>query len=370
MRVGSSTRVHGQEVDAVSEPVGAADNEPSGGGVEGVNARVPVTTDRGVAAPIGRAGASDNGDRVLVIDDEPDIAELVGVTLRTAGYSVEVAHGGTEGLAKASARPPAAVLLDVMMPGLTGLQVCEALRQDVATATTSIIMLTARRATADQVEALRRGADDYITKPFDPDELVARVETALRRGRKLREVSPLTGLPGNFEITRQLELLIIEPEQNFALIHADLDSFKPYNDRYGFLKGDDGIRTTAEVLLSELSKVETKPRFLGHLGGDDFALLVADDATEEVASRIVAAFDAVAPSLYDPADAQRGYIEVRARDGGMGRYPLLSISLGIATTRRRRYSSAHEAAAVATEMKEVAKLHPGSTWRLDRRGDT
>jgi diguanylate cyclase (GGDEF)-like protein len=335
-----------------------------------VNAQPPVTTDRGVAAPIGRAGPSEDGDRVLVIDDEPDIAELVGVTLRTAGYAVEVAHGGNEGLALASARPPAVVLLDVMMPGITGLQVCEALRQDVATATTSIIMLTAKRATADQVEGLRRGADDYITKPFDPDELVARVETAVRRGRKLREVSPLTGLPGNFEITRQLDSLIAEPVQSFALIHADLDSFKPYNVRYGFLKGDDGIRTTAEVLLSELSAIETKPRFLGHLGGDDFALLVADESAEELADRIMGAFDAIAPSLYDPLDAQRGYIEVRARDGGMGRYPLLSISLGIATTRRRRYATAHEAAAVATEMKEVAKLHPGSTWRLDRRGDT
>src|SRR3981081_3677802 len=100
-----------------------------GSGVEGVNAQPPVTTDRGVAAPIGRAGSGEDGDRVLVIDDEPDIAELVGGTLGTAGYAVEVAHGGNEGLALASARPPAVVLLDVMMPGITGLQVCEALRQ-------------------------------------------------------------------------------------------------------------------------------------------------------------------------------------------------------------------------------------------------
>jgi len=320
-----------------------------------------------VAAPIGRMG-SDDHDRVLVIDDEPDVAELVGIALSMAGYTVEVAHDGTEGLALATARPPAAVLLDIMMPGITGLQVCDALRRDVVTATTSIIMLTARRAVSDQVEALHRGADDYITKPFNPDELVARVATVLRRGRKLRDVSPLTGLPGNFEITRQLESLVAEPVQSFALMHADLDHFKPYNDRYGFLRGDDSIRTTAGVLLSALSQIETRPRFLGHLGGDDFALLVAEEAAEELAGGIVDAFGAVAPSLYDPVDARRGYIEVRARDGGTGCYPLLSISLGIATTRRRRYTSAHAAVAVASEMKEVAKLHPGSTWRVDRRG--
>lgn len=306
------------------------------------------------------------GERVLVVDDEHDIATVLEINLANEGFDVQTANDPHEALKKAFDFRPDLVLLDINMPGMDGLEVMRVLRTDALTASTSIILLTAKASVDDRLIGLASGADDYITKPFDLDEVVSRVRAALRRAHLLRGVSPLTGLPGNFEILRQLETLLADGS-SFALIHADLDSFKGYNDHYGFVRGDDAIRATAEVLLEVLTGVNGRPRFLGHVGGDDFAILLPADAADAVAERIVSAFDALAPRLYDAADLARGSVAVTGRDGVDRDEPLLTISLGIATTNNRRFGSPVEMAAVASEMKHYAKGHIGSAWRTDRR---
>jgi diguanylate cyclase (GGDEF)-like protein len=306
-------------------------------------------------------------ERVLVVDDEADIAAVLEINLSAEGFEVEIANDPHEALKQALVFRPDLVLLDVNMPGMDGLQVTRALRSDALTASTSIILLTAKASVDDRLIGLASGADDYITKPFDIDEVLSRVRAALRRARQLRGISPLTGLPGNFEILRQLQTLLEEPDTSFALIHADLDNFKAYNDRYGFVRGDQAIQTTAELLLEELGQVDGRPRFLGHVGGDDFALIVPAEQAEAVADRLVQRFDDVVPKLYEADDLERGGVEVTARDGTVHAQPFLTISLGIATTFQRPFGSPVEMAAVASEMKAFAKTHSGSTWRIDRR---
>jgi diguanylate cyclase (GGDEF)-like protein len=201
---------------------------------------------------------------------------------------------------------------------------------------------------------------------FDPPELVARVRAALRRARQLRDVSPLTGLPGNSEITRQVERLVRD-HQPFALIHADLDHFKSYNDRYGFLRGDAAIKATAEVLEEALDGYEGETCFLGHVGGDDFVLLTEPDVAEDLARSIISRFDAMAPSLYDADDAARGWIEIDDRRNNRRQVEIMTISLGIATTQHRPLLTSAEAATIATEMKMAAKVEPESAYRIDQR---
>jgi diguanylate cyclase (GGDEF)-like protein len=306
-------------------------------------------------------------ERILVIDDEVDIAHVLQITLEDVGYEVRVANGSRAGLQAAMEFRPDLVLLDISMPEMDGLQVTRALRADAVTSSTSIILVTAHASMDDRVVGLAAGADDYVVKPFDIDELLSRVNAALRRGRQLRGVSPLTGLPGNFDILRQLESLLEAGSPSFALAHADLDNFKAYNDQYGFVRGDQAIQATAELLLAELGKVLTRPRFLGHVGGDDFALLLPATVAEEVAEAIVEGFHDLLPRLYEPVDLQRGAVRVTTRDGKTRDVPLLSISLGLATTAHRPFASAVEMAAVATEMKQFAKHQVGSSWRIDRR---
>jgi diguanylate cyclase (GGDEF)-like protein len=311
--------------------------------------------------------ADESGQRVLVVDDDYDIARYVELNLSLEGFIVHVAHDGEEAMEQARELRPEAVLLDVMMPGLDGYEVCKRLRSDPRTSHSAIIMLTAKSLSADTVLGLTAGADDYIAKPFDPPELVARVRAALRRSRQLRDISPLTGLPGNSEITRRLDDLVTNGEP-FALIHSDLDRFKSYNDRYGFLRGDDAIRSTADVLSEVVTEMAGELKFLGHVGGDDFVVIVEPQHAEDFCQRVITAFDAMAPRLYDDSDRQRGYVEVDDRRGGGRRVGIMTISMGVATTQHRAISSLGEASAIATEMKEAAKQDEGfSSYRVDQR---
>jgi diguanylate cyclase (GGDEF)-like protein len=305
-------------------------------------------------------------DRLLVVDDDPDIARFIEVNLRTHGFEVHLASDGVEALEKAQEIRPDLVLVDVMMPRMDGFQVVDHLRSDPRTANTSIIMLTAKALTADKVLGITAGADDYIIKPFDPVELVARVKGTLRRAREMRAISPLTGLPGNARIHDEL-LSRIASGEPFALLYADLDNFKAYNDHYGFLRGDDALRAVARCVQDTALKIGGHRAFVGHLGGDDFVLITPVDIAEELCTAMLAECHNVVPGLYDPEDIERGYIELENRQGKQERFPLLAMSIGVATSDRRDYSHPGEVVSVATELKEFAKRTEGSTFVFDRR---
>lgn len=306
------------------------------------------------------------GESLLVADDDPFIARLLEIELRAAGYDVRVASDGNEALELAQERSPDLVLADVMMPNMDGFELTRRLRQDSRTATVSIIMLTARGLSADKLEGFAIGADDYIVKPFDTPELLARIRGVLRRAKEMRAQSPLTGLPGNVRIEEEIDDLV-ERGEEFALLYADLDHFKAYNDHYGFMRGDQAIQTTAGLIEEVSREVTGGDAFVGHVGGDDFVLIVPPDRATDAAEAIVARFDREVPALYDPDDRERGYVEVANRRGELQRFPLLSISIGIASTERRAYAHYAEAVAIATEMKAYTKATAGSSWAIDRR---
>jgi diguanylate cyclase (GGDEF)-like protein len=305
-------------------------------------------------------------EAILIVDDDPDVARFVEVNLRSAGYDVTVAGNGEEALEKAMDIRPNLVLLDVMMPKLDGFEVAQRLRRDPRTSSSSIIMLTAKALSSDKVLGLSSGADDYIIKPFDPVELLARVKGTLRRAREMRALSPLTGLPGNIRVQDEIRRRVAE-EHPFALLYADLDHFKAYNDHYGFVRGDRAIQMVARLAMEITQGGGVPEAFVGHVGGDDFIVLVQPDVAETLAQALCARFDEQAPSLYDPIDVERGCIEVPDRKGVMTKFPLLTVSIGIATTSTRQFTHYGEAVAVATEMKQFAKARSGSSYAIDRR---
>jgi diguanylate cyclase (GGDEF)-like protein len=303
---------------------------------------------------------------VLVVDDDPFIARLLEIELKAAGYDVRVANDGQTAMGLAQERSPDLVLADVMMPNMDGFELTRRLRQDPRTATVSIIMLTARGLSADKLEGFAIGADDYIVKPFDTPELLARIRGVLRRAKEMRAQSPLTGLPGNVRIEEEIDGLV-ERGEDFALLYADLDHFKAYNDHYGFMRGDQAIQTTAALIEEVAREVTGGDAFIGHVGGDDFVLIVPTEKATDAAEAIVKRFDQEVPTLYDPDDRERGYVEVANRRGELQRFPLLSISIGVASTEKRAYAHYAEAVAIATEMKSFTKATPGSSWAMDRR---
>ena len=304
-------------------------------------------------------------ESILVVDDDPDIARFVEVNLRSAGYDVSVAGDGEEALERATEIRPDLILLDVMMPRLDGFEVAQRLRKNPQTANTSIIMLTAKALSSDKVTGLQSGADDYIIKPFDPIKLLARVKGPLRRAKEMRNLSPLTGLPGNIRIQEEIERQVRE-HRPFAVLYVDLDNFKTYNDKYGFVRGDRLIQGTARMIQDAVMASDVDG-FIGHVGGDDFVAVVEPEVAEDVAKAVCDRFDTDRSLYYEDEDLERGFVRMEDRKGVEQDIPLVSVSVGIATTSKRAFAHYGEAVAVATEMKQFAKRDGGSSYAVDRR---
>jgi diguanylate cyclase (GGDEF)-like protein len=302
----------------------------------------------------------------LIVDDDEQVLRLVKRVLERAGFECVTVSDGRLAHAAAVEWRPDIILLDLMLGETTGDQIMLELRADFRTRLIPIVFLTVRDSLKDKVEHLLGGADDYVTKPFIPEELVARLRAVMTRSTTARGLSPLTGMSGNADILREISRRLAHNER-FAVLYPDIDSFKSYNDHYGFLRGDDVIKTLATIILEVLEENHSAHHFAGHVGGDDFVLLTEPSLAEMVADQITKRFDDAIPALYDPVDRERGWIESEERNGSTLRTPVVSVSIGIVIAEPGSYGSAAAVAARASEVKGVAKRMPGSKWVLDRR---
>jgi diguanylate cyclase (GGDEF)-like protein len=305
---------------------------------------------------------------VLVVDDDPDLVRFVEVNLRFEGYETASAADGEAALKSAVELRPDLVLLEVGLPVIDGYEVVRRLRADVVTQQISIIMLTGKSLSADKVVGLTAGADDYIIKPFDPLELMARVKSTLHRAEELGAANPLTKLPGNARIQSELKERVTSGAQ-FALLYIDLDNFKAFNDHSGFLRGDEAIKMLADCVLASASSFGGETPFVGHIGGDDFVAVIDAFCAESFAQDVVSCWDRQVTELYESQDVERGYIEVMDRRRQKRHFPLSRVSIGIASNLHRNLTSHWEAAEIATEMKQFAKRQEGSSYAFDRRHD-
>jgi len=305
-------------------------------------------------------------DIVLVVDDDEQVTRLVKRVLERAGFECVAVNDGSAAHEAAVEWRPDIILLDLMLGDTTGDQILATLRADFRTRLIPVVFLTVRDSMQDKVEHLLAGADDYVTKPFVPEELIARLRAVMSRSTTARELSPLTGMSGNSDILREISRRLAQHER-FAVLYPDIDSFKSYNDHYGFLRGDDVIKTLATIILEVLEQNYSPQHFAGHVGGDDFVILTDPNIAETLANEITGRFDAASPALYDPADRLQGWIESQERSGGTVRSPMVSVSIGIVNAEPGSYASAAALAARAAEVKGVAKRMPGSKWVLDRR---
>ena len=305
-------------------------------------------------------------DKILIADDDEDIVRFVEVNLRLEGFDVVTAFDGEQALHNAYDAHPDLILLDVMMPKVDGFEVCQRLRSDGRTKNISIIMLTAKSLSADKVVGLTAGADDYMIKPFDPIELIARVKSALRRSKEMRAINPLTQLPGNVQIQDEVTHKV-QGGQSFAVMYIDIDDFKAFNDYYGFLRGDEAIKLLARCASESVSEHGGAEPFVGHIGGDDLVAVVEAGVAEKTAAALIECWDRDVRQLYDPADLQSGYIDVVDRQKQLHRYSIATLSIGIATNIHRQITSHWEASEIASEMKQFAKRQEGSQYAIDRR---
>jgi len=304
--------------------------------------------------------------KILVVDDEKHVVELIRDILEAAGYKVIPAYNAKEALEKVYAESPDLILLDILMPKVDGYQVCREIREDILLSNIPIIMLTVKSEEKDEIKGLGIGADDYIVKPFRPGVLLARVKMVLKRTLRGLEANPLTRLPGNTAIISEIEERI-EGNRLFAALFFDLDNFKAFNDRYSFESGDRVIQETARVIVKHMKELGNSEDFIGHIGGDDFMAITSPDKADLICSAIIKSFDKGIRKFYTPQDRARGYITGKDRQGNINKFPIMSITIGVVTNTKRKFSHTGQAAAVGAELKKYAKSLEGSNYVIDRR---
>ena len=269
---------------------------------------------------------------ILIVEDDRPLATMLATILSGDGYAVEQVHSGDRAVRQALQSPPDLILLDVLLPGMNGYDVLRYLRAEPKTMHVPVIMLTALQEVADKLRAFDLHVNDYLTKPFNNDELLARIRAHLYHTYSTL-LSPLTGLPGSTQVERAIERCFAT-DVPWALLYLDLDHFKALNDGYGFLRGNDMIRLFMHAVVGSVSEFGAPQDFVGHIGGEDFVVLTTPERVHVLCQSIISHFSQAVQHFYRQDDLERGKFWAIGRKGVKEWFPLVTISIAVVLSGR------------------------------------
>ena len=288
---------------------------------------------------------SSNG-RILVVEDDFDIANMLRIYFTGQGYSVEVAPRGSDALTMCRRQLPDLIVLDIVLPDMDGYAVCRELRTTTRTKHIPIIFLTQKDERSDRIAGLELGADDYITKPFDIEELKLRVRRAIMTYKHTNQTNPTTGLPSGKLIEEEL-LQLMRTGEEWSLVLIGIDHMQPFNENYGFLAGDEVLRFTAMLINRIIDELGTMNDFVGHASNDTFVIITLSKDVNGLADRLRERFSSEISTHYNFIDAEQGGI--RLPDGTLA--PLMSLSMGVVSSRTQTFSDIREITETAAELR-------------------
>jgi PleD family two-component response regulator len=314
--------------------------------------------------------------KILIVDESLQDLRIHASTLRAQGYEVVCARSGEDTFMLLESMTPDLFLIDTGMKNVDGYDLCRQLKQKPIWRNIPVIFVTDSRLPEDIDQGYASGGVDYIVKPCHLSEFLSRVRTQVKLYQLMRQneevqataidASPLTRLPGNNSIMKAIQGAIDE-NRDVGIIHTDLDNFKAFNDAYGFTFGDDLLIFNAEILQTALRKICDGQGFLGHIGGDDFVVMLPADKLDAFGEEVIKSFDEGAPSFYNDDDREKGHIVAVDRQGRINSFPITSISMGGMYLRDYWFSRYVEVAEVCAELKHKAKTIIGSNLFVDRR---
>ena len=246
------------------------------------------------------------------------------------------------------------------------LDLCKKIRNDDDNSITPIIVVSSNSDKEHRIQILKESVEYYIKKPVNAQYLYYTIKNLSRLLTINRRISPLTGLPGNVQIHAELKKRLSNREE-FSVLYLDLDNFKAYNDVYGFLKGDQIIKFTADTIMNCVHKEVPEGAFIGHIGGDDFVAILPILNCDNICESIISHFDNQVVKFFTDEDVEKGYIEVANRKGVIEQFPLTSISIGVVEATKDRFSNMLEIGEVGAQVKHLAKSIMGSSYSIDRR---
>jgi PleD family two-component response regulator len=306
------------------------------------------------------------GYKILVVDDEDHIRRILKFQLEKHGYRVVVAENGEVALEIVRRESPDLILLDLMMPRIDGFETCRRIRRNFQTSQIPVIILTAKSELPDKIKGLQDGANDYLIKPYSNEELLLRVRNVLEWSLRQKEANPLTGLPGNRAIEKELQARI-ERKASFAFLYVDIDNFKPYNDHYGYQKGDDAILFLGDIITEAVNALGGGDDFVGHIGGDDFVVITTAERAEYIARHIIDEFDRGVLVLLKEEDIRRGFMEIHNRLGEIKRMPVMSLTIALVLDEEGKLKHYAQVNDIASELKQYGKGMVGSVVVRERR---
>ena len=261
---------------------------------------------------------------------------------------------------------PAIIIINEDAIEVDVIDLCKKIRNDDDNSITPVIVVSSDSDKQHRIDILKQSIEYYIKKPVNEKYLYYTVKNLNRLMNINRRISPLTGLPGNVQIHAELKKRLANKE-DFCVLYLDLDNFKAYNDVYGFLKGDQIIKFTADTIGTSVHDAYQEDTFIGHIGGDDFIAIVPGTNCEKLCQNIMANFDNKVLSFYTPEDVEKGYIEVPNRKGIIEQFPLTSISIGVVVATPNRFFNILEIGEVGAQVKHAAKSVVGSSYAIDKR---
>ena len=265
--------------------------------------------------------------RILVVEDDVDISNMLRIYFDSQGYDVWVAVRGQEALDICRRKLPNIIVLDIMLPDIDGYEVCQRLRNNLRTSHIPILFLTQKDERSDKIAGLELGADDYITKPFDIEELRWRVQNVLKRAQYENLTNPTTGVPSSKLIEEQLKKLM--RRNGWTILYIGINGFEPFKEVHGFVAGDDILRFVAIILTESVDELGTVNDFIGHIGGDDFILITTTEKAEALRQRLVKRFQAEVGTFYSFREKEKGFMMVQDADGNERKVPLMSLAVGV-----------------------------------------
>ncbi len=292
--------------------------------------------------------------RILVVEDDPDISKMLKIYFDSQGYEVLVEMRGDDSLTTCAKKMPNVVVLDINLPDINGYEVCRQLRGNLRTKHIPIIFLTQKDERSDKIRGLELGADDYITKPFDIEELKLRVRGAIRRAKFENLTNPTTGLPSGKLIEEQLKT--IKNQENWTLLYIGVYDMEPFKEIQGIVALDDVLLFIATVLKESIEKHGTLNDFIGHAGSNDFIIVTQPDVASVICHEVTNRFNKEVQVFYPFRVRQEGKVITIDSRGNKLESPFMTLSVATLPGTEGPFADIRE---ITEVVAEIRRQRPG-----------
>lgn len=304
--------------------------------------------------------------KIFLVDDDVDLAELVKTKLSAEGHMTCATHTGEGAFELAKQFKPDIAILDIMLPGVTGYQICRRLRKDPELYKMAILILTALGEEPEILHGLEQGADDYLVKPFKLERLMDKLASLNSLLQSIEKRNPITSLPGTDAVKREINHRLARGTA-IAACYVDVVGFKPYCASRGQEGQTSALKFVAKNLVSLARSVGVYEYYIGHLGGEHFVVLLNLEDYERFCNTLIDSFDRAVTQLYTAQEVSQGYMTTSDKRGNEMRCPLMALSIGVAHTQYRQFKSAKKMFEVLAQVRQMAQPDGKSTIFVDRR---